>query len=85
MNPKTYREDTVSSYNAIHNPSSPSDTGTTYNVRQLLAIPIIHALCVSAFALSFLSAAFDVLFVLFCYSPILSGGLAFSVRPYSLS
>ena len=78
---KTYREQ---GHDAIHSVSSPSETGTTYSVRQLLAIPIVHALCVSAFALSFLSAAFDVLFVLFCYSPILSGGLAFSVCYYSL-
>jgi len=80
----THCGDKVLEHDAIHNASSHSETGTTYNVRQLLAIPIVQALCVSAFALSFLSAAFEVLFVLFCYSPILSGGLAFSVRHYFL-
>lgn len=49
------------------------------NLRQLLSLPIIWALATSGFALSFLAAAFDVVFVLFCYSPVHSGGLAFSV------
>ncbi|THH20372.1 hypothetical protein EW146_g974 [Bondarzewia mesenterica] len=48
------------------------------NVKSLLAIPIIRALSLSGCALSFISTAFDVVFVLFCYSPIESGGLAFS-------
>ena len=45
----------------------------------LLAIPVVRALAISSLALSFLSGAFDVVFVLFCYSPISTGGLGFSV------
>ncbi|KAI0053845.1 MFS general substrate transporter [Auriscalpium vulgare] len=48
------------------------------SVKALLSIPVIRALSLSGSALSFISTAFDVLFVLFCYSPIESGGLAFS-------
>ncbi|KAL5511682.1 hypothetical protein ACEPAH_4900 [Sanghuangporus vaninii] len=46
---------------------------------KLLQIPVIRALCISGCALSFVGTAFDVVFVLFCYSPIKSGGLSFSV------
>ena len=46
----------------------------------LLRQPVIRALCTSGCALSFVGTAFDVVFVLFCYSPIETGGLAFSVR-----
>lgn len=49
------------------------------DLRQLLSLPIIWALAMSGFALSFLATAFEVVFVLFCYSPVHSGGLAFSV------
>ena len=45
----------------------------------LLAIPVVRALAISSLALSFLSGAFDVVFVLFCYCPISAGGLGFSV------
>ncbi|KAG6379111.1 major facilitator superfamily domain-containing protein [Boletus reticuloceps] len=48
------------------------------DLRQLLALPIIRALATSGFALCFLATAFDVVFVLFCYSPVHSGGLSFS-------
>ncbi|THV07911.1 major facilitator superfamily multidrug-resistance, DHA1 sub-family [Dendrothele bispora CBS 962.96] len=48
--------------------------------RDLLSIPIIRTISESAFFLSFISTAFDVVFVLFCYSPIHSGGLALSVE-----
>ncbi|KAF8590442.1 MFS general substrate transporter [Ramaria rubella] len=44
----------------------------------LLAIPVVRALAISSFALSFLSGGFDVLFVLFCYSSISAGGLGYS-------
>ncbi|KIK64332.1 hypothetical protein GYMLUDRAFT_240890 [Collybiopsis luxurians FD-317 M1] len=47
-------------------------------LRELLSIPIIRALSISAFALNFIGTAWDVLFVLFCYTPIENGGLAFS-------
>jgi hypothetical protein len=48
-------------------------------MRDLLAIPIIRDLCATGCALSFLATAFDVVFVLYCYTPISSGGLSFSV------
>lgn len=49
------------------------------SLRQLMSVPMIRALCASGCALSFFSTAFDVVFVLFCYSPISEGGLAFSI------
>lgn len=48
----------------------------------LLRLPVIRALCFSGCALSFVGSAFDVVFVLFCYSPIQMGGLSFSVCFY---
>jgi hypothetical protein len=48
----------------------------------LISVPNIRALSLSGAGLSFTYTAFDVLFVLFCYSPIESGGLALSVGPY---
>jgi len=53
----------------------------------LLLIPAIRALSISGFALCFIATAFDVVFVLFCYSPIVTGGLAFSASQigYSLA
>ena len=50
------------------------------SARQLFAIPFLRSLIISGFALSFVSAAFDAVFVLFAYTPIDVGGLAFSVR-----
>lgn len=57
------------------------------SVSKLLSIPIISALALSGFMLSYLGTSFDVVFVLFCYSPIESGGLAFSASQigYSLA
>jgi len=54
-------------------------------LRQLLSLPIIWALAISGFALSFLSTAFEVVFILFCYSPLDSGGLSFSVSQLRLA
>lgn len=51
----------------------------------LLAIPVVRALAISSLALSFLSSSFDVVFVLFCYSPITTGGLGYSVGVLHLS
>lgn len=51
----------------------------------LLRQPVMRALCTSGCAMSFVSTAFDVVFVLFCYSPINTGGLAFSVSKPSTS
>jgi hypothetical protein len=54
-------------------------------MRDLFAIPIIGALCLSGFALCFVATAFDAVFVLFCYTPIESGGLSFNVRLFCLT
>ncbi|KLO14164.1 MFS general substrate transporter [Schizopora paradoxa] len=51
----------------------------TPNAGSLWSLPILRAVCISGFALSFVGTAFDVVFVLFCYSPIATGGLSFSV------
>lgn len=50
------------------------------SARELFAIPFLRSLIISGFALSFVSGAFDAVFVLFAYTPIEVGGLAFSVR-----
>ncbi|RDB21308.1 Efflux pump azaL [Hypsizygus marmoreus] len=57
------------------------------SIATLLSIPIIRALSTSGCALCFIATAFDVVFVLFCYSPIQTGGLAFSASQigYSLA
>ncbi|KAJ4001493.1 major facilitator superfamily multidrug-resistance, DHA1 sub-family [Lentinula boryana] len=47
----------------------------TLSMKELLSNRMIHCLCTSACFLSFVSTAFDVIFVLFCYTPILKGGL----------
>ncbi|KAI6126249.1 major facilitator superfamily domain-containing protein [Pisolithus croceorrhizus] len=47
-------------------------------VKEVLACPAISALVSSGFSLSFVHTSFDVVFVLFCYSALHSGGLAFS-------
>ncbi|KAF9061696.1 major facilitator superfamily domain-containing protein [Rhodocollybia butyracea] len=61
------RSDSTSGSNAIddHEPT----------LRELFSIPIIRALGISAFALNFNGTGFDVVFVLFCYTPIMDGGL----------
>ncbi|KAK2467032.1 hypothetical protein APHAL10511_001290 [Amanita phalloides] len=57
------------------------------SMRELLAIPIIRTLCISGFALCFSATAFDVVFALFCYTPIRSGGLGLDTSQigYSLA
>lgn len=52
---------------------------TTMSISQLLAVPSIRTLALSSFALAFLGNGYTVVFVLFCYTPIEEGGLAFSV------
>ncbi|KAI6126251.1 major facilitator superfamily domain-containing protein [Pisolithus croceorrhizus] len=47
-------------------------------LKEVLACPAISALVSSGFSLSFVYTSFDVVFVLFCYSAVHSGGLAFS-------
>ncbi|KAF8551949.1 MFS general substrate transporter [Imleria badia] len=51
------------------------DEAEPASVMELLSIPAIRALTISGFALSFLSLAFDVVFTLFCYTPVGAGGL----------
>lgn len=58
--------------------NSATSTPKDFTLKQLFDIPIIRALCASGWALSFISTAFDVLFVLFCFSPVSAGGLGFS-------
>ncbi|KAF8840974.1 MFS general substrate transporter [Paxillus ammoniavirescens] len=71
---------------SMHPPPS-SAPEKSMGARQLLALPIMSALSMSGFALSFIATSFDVVFVLFCYSPVQSGGLAFSASQigYSLA
>ncbi|KAG7086624.1 hypothetical protein E1B28_002566 [Marasmius oreades] len=57
--------------------------GTT--TKLLLSIPIFRTICASAFSLSFLTVSFEVVFVLFCYSPVLQGGLGLSVQQIGYS
>ncbi|KAF8551946.1 MFS general substrate transporter [Imleria badia] len=45
------------------------------SAKALLEIPALRALALSGLALSFLSSAFDVVFALFCYAPVDTGGL----------
>jgi len=64
------------SYGSTNNP--PVLPRKPLTARELLAFPSIRALCTSGLALSFICTSFEVVFVLFCYSPIQKGGLAFS-------
>lgn len=48
-------------------------------VKALLASPAMFALCWSGFALSFLAAGFEVIFVLYSYTAVQNGGLGFPV------
>ncbi|KIP09075.1 hypothetical protein PHLGIDRAFT_103288 [Phlebiopsis gigantea 11061_1 CR5-6] len=63
----------------LEKPSQPA------GVRHLLSIPIIRALCLSGMGLSFINTAFDVIFVLYCYSPITTGGIAFTAAEIGLA
>ncbi|EIM90192.1 MFS general substrate transporter [Stereum hirsutum FP-91666 SS1] len=74
-------------------PASPATTTADCSkaeppcVRTLLSIPTIRVMSTSGLFLAFASTAFDVTFVLFCYTPIQLGGLAFTVHQigYSLA
>ncbi|KAI0781048.1 MFS general substrate transporter [Trametes elegans] len=57
------------------------------SIRYLLTIPVVRALCISGAGLSFIATGFDVTFVLFCYTPLEKGGLAFNASQigYALS
>ncbi|KAF8184895.1 MFS general substrate transporter [Mycena galopus ATCC 62051] len=45
----------------------------------LFKVPMMRSLTLSGFTLAFISTAYDVVWVLFCYTPIDRGGLSFSV------
>ena len=62
-----------------------SEEAEPASVKALLSIPAIRALTISGFALSFLSLAFDVVFTLFCYTPVDAGGLGLEVSVDSMS
>ncbi|KAL6309000.1 MFS general substrate transporter [Sparassis latifolia] len=70
-----------------HRGGDPEKPPEPKSLKFLLSIPVIRALCLSGFALTFLNTGFDVTFVLFCYSPIQRGGLAFTASEigYSLA
>jgi len=74
-------------YGPIDNGNDSLAAAQPPSVKNLLSIPIIRSLSASGCALSFIATAFDVVFVLFCYSPIETGGLAFSASQigYSLA
>ncbi|KAH8107026.1 MFS general substrate transporter [Cristinia sonorae] len=57
------------------------------SIKYLWSIPVVRALCLSGCFLAFINTAFDVIFVLFCYSAIQAGGLAFTASEigYSLA
>ncbi|KAI0313630.1 MFS general substrate transporter [Amylostereum chailletii] len=76
------RRDLSKSSTSAYDADKPASKPT---LRELFSIPIIRALSISGSALSFISTAFDVLFVLFCYTPIESGGLAFSAAEIGFS
>lgn len=80
------REYSISYGVAEHNDRTPDhDNHCRPSAGTLLRIPIMRALCLSGCALSFVGSAFDVVFVLFCYSPVKSGGLSFSVSWFEYS
>ncbi|KAI0361978.1 MFS general substrate transporter [Trametes cingulata] len=66
---------------SFEKPSEPA------SVRHLLTIPVVRALCLSGAGLSFIATGFDVTFVLFCYTSLQQGGLAFNTTQigYALS
>ncbi|KAJ7136766.1 major facilitator superfamily domain-containing protein [Mycena epipterygia] len=51
----------------------------TMGMFELLAMPNIRAVSASSSALAFLDVGFSVGFILFCYTPVETGGLGFSV------
>ena len=68
----------TSSLSGLGAEPGPNGTGQA-SMTELLSIPAIRALTFSGFALSFLTIAFDVVFALFCYTPIDAGGLGLEV------
>ncbi|KIK63616.1 hypothetical protein GYMLUDRAFT_40676 [Collybiopsis luxurians FD-317 M1] len=74
-------------FHASQNTDAREATLTSPSARELLSYPILKSLSISGAALEVNATSFGVLFVLFCYSPIEAGGLAFppSTIGYSLA
>ncbi|TFY82285.1 hypothetical protein EWM64_g1724 [Hericium alpestre] len=81
---KRPRSEKTSALSGVHSETSSLEHSRPVTFTSLLSIPIIRALSVSGGALAFISTAFDVVFVLFCYSPIETGGLAFTASQIGL-
>ncbi|KAI0811272.1 MFS general substrate transporter [Irpex lacteus] len=82
---KRRRNDSISSPSSPTFDSLSEKSPQSYGIKDLLAIPVIRALCLSGLALSGINTAFDVIFVLYCYSPIRTGGLAFTATEIGLA
>ncbi|KAG9225985.1 hypothetical protein CCMSSC00406_0009082 [Pleurotus cornucopiae] len=65
-------------FGSNHDSRTPPTYTKSPSIRKLLRNPIIQCLCISGCAMNFVTTAFDVVFVLFCYTPVESGGLSFS-------
>ncbi|KAJ7871414.1 major facilitator superfamily domain-containing protein [Mycena olivaceomarginata] len=70
--------------------STPSSGSVTASSRpptfaELLALPVIRALALSGLALNFITTAFDVVFVLYAYTAVETGGLGFTASQIGLS
>ena len=68
-------------YGTVPDAAVPANTSDdeTPSVMTLLAIAPVRALCTSGFSLGFVGMALDVMFVLFLFTSLESGGLGFSV------
>ncbi|KAI6043087.1 major facilitator superfamily domain-containing protein [Pisolithus marmoratus] len=81
--PSKCRRNTEKKFSSLGSSGPSFDDGSpmlehrSMSLKEVLAYPAISALVTSGFSLSFLATSFDVVFVLFCYSAVQSGGLAF--------
>ncbi|KAJ7168240.1 major facilitator superfamily domain-containing protein [Mycena crocata] len=73
-------EETLPSKRRGHSTEIDDQSPPPLSAMDLFSIPMMRALTASGFALGFIGTAFDVVFVLFCYTPIKRGGLSFSVN-----
>ncbi|PFH50071.1 hypothetical protein AMATHDRAFT_146091 [Amanita thiersii Skay4041] len=81
--------ETISDSNTHLHPDTmiASESERILTMYELFSYPTIRDLSISGCALSFVATAFDVVFVLFCYTSISAGGLGFSASQigYSLA
>ncbi|KII88700.1 hypothetical protein PLICRDRAFT_110564 [Plicaturopsis crispa FD-325 SS-3] len=84
---KSEKKKSPSLYGSVEDSNTTVVRSEPANFKSLLSIPAIFALSASGAALSFICTGFDVVFVLFCYSPVHAGGLGFSTSQigYSLA